>query len=91
MSEARASARIVNTTGLHARPCHQVVSAALEYDCELRIMCGSREVNGRSILELMTLQAGPDAVLEFRAQGREAQQLVERLVTLVEAGFEERD
>lgn len=81
----------MNSAGLHARPCHQVVTAALEHDCELRIQCGSREVNGRSILELMTLQAGPDAILEFRAQGREAHKLVEHLVTLVEAGFEERD
>ena len=81
----------MNTAGLHARPCHQVVSAALAHDCELRILCGGLEVNGRSILELMTLQAGPDSILEFRAQGREAQALVEHLVTLVEAGFEERD
>ena len=81
----------MNAAGLHARPCHQVVTAALEHDCDLRILCGGVEVNGRSILELMTLQAGPDAVLEFRAQGREASELVEHLVTLVEAGFEERD
>lgn len=81
----------MNSAGLHARPCHQIVTAALAHDCEIRISCGDREVNGRSILELMTLQAGPDSVLVFQAQGRDAQALVEHLVTLVEAGFEERD
>lgn len=81
----------MNSAGLHARPCHAIVTAALEHDCELRIRCRGLEVNGRSILELMTLQAGPDAVLEFRAQGREAQALVERLAKLVAAGFEETD
>jgi len=75
---------------MHARPCHQIVSAALAHDCQLRIRCGGAEVNGRSILELMTLQAGPGAVLEFLAQGREARSLVEHLVSLVERGFEER-
>ena len=81
----------MNSAGLHARPCHQIVSAALAHDCELRIRCRDLEVNGRSILELMTLQAGPDAVLEFLAHGRDAEELVSHLAALVEAGFEERD
>ena len=31
MSEIRATVRIVNPHGLHARPCHAVVSAALPF------------------------------------------------------------
>lgn len=88
--EARRSVRIVNRTGLHARPCHSIVSAALEHEAELRITCDGREVNGRSILELMTLEAGPDAILELTARGPDAESLVARLAALVEAGFEER-
>ncbi len=67
-----------------------IVSAALAHNSELRISCGGREVNGQSILELMTLQAGPDSVLTFEAQGRDAEALVRELASLVEAGFEER-
>jgi phosphotransferase system HPr (HPr) family protein len=87
--EARRSVRIVNRTGLHARPCHSIVSTALEHESELRIAFGGREVNGRSILELMTLEAGPDAMLELIATGPDADSLVERLATLVESGFAE--
>jgi len=88
--EARRSVKIVNRTGLHARPCHSIVSIALEHESELRIASRGREVNGRSILELMTLEAGPDTELELIARGADAAVLVERLAALVQSGFSER-
>jgi phosphocarrier protein len=62
----------------------------MEFESELRISCDGQEVNGRSILELMTLQAGPETVLELFAQGRDAEPLLDRLAALVESGFAER-
>jgi phosphocarrier protein HPr len=88
--EARRTVQIVNRAGLHARPCHSIVSTALEHESELRIALDGREVNGRSILELMTLEAGPDAVLDLIARGPDAEALVDRLAALVESGFRER-
>ncbi|HVS12070.1 MAG TPA: HPr family phosphocarrier protein [Planctomycetota bacterium] len=87
--EARRTVRIVNASGLHARPCHALVSTALRYQSELRVASGGREVNGKSILELMTLNAGPETLLEFSARGGDAQALVDELAALVEAGFSE--
>ena len=87
--EARRTVRIVNASGLHARPCHALVSTALRYQSELRVACGGREVNGKSILELMTLNAGPEALLELSARGGDAQALVDELAALVEGGFSE--
>ncbi len=56
MTETCVSCEIVsNEAGLHARPCHALVSAALEFESGLRVSHGGREVNGKSILELMTL------------------------------------
>jgi len=66
------------------------VSIALEHQSALRIRCRDLEVNGRSILELMTLEAGPGAELELLADGPDADELLERLATLIDAGFEER-
>ena len=85
------SATIVNSEGLHARPSGTVVALALEYESELRIRCGDRTVNGRSILELITLGAGCGTELHFSAQGPDAEELVQALVHLVEAGFSEND
>jgi phosphocarrier protein HPr len=89
--EAERTVRIVNASGLHARPCHALVSRALQYESDLRVACGAREVNGKSILELMTLSAPCHAELRFRACGSDAGALIDELAALVEAGFQERD
>jgi phosphocarrier protein len=87
--EVRSSSRVVNARGLHARPCHALVSAALAFESSLRVACDGREVDGKSMLELMTLSAGQGALLEFTAEGADANELVSRLVQLVGTGFGE--
>ena len=87
----RRSVSIVNARGLHARPCHAFVSAALEFESALRVSCDGREADGRSILSLMTLSAPVGSDLELVAEGNDAQALIERLTGLVAAGFSETD
>jgi len=79
---------IINSEGLHARPSGALVSVANEFQSELRIRCGERSVNGRSILELITLGASCGAELHLSAQGPDAEELLAALIRLVEAGFE---
>ena len=83
--------RVVNPEGLHARPCHSVVSLVKEFDAELRIANGAHSVNGRSILELMTLAASVGTELEISASGDDASALIEALSRLISAGFVEDD
>lgn len=87
--ELRRTVRIVNDQGLHARPCHSIVSAAQEYQSELRIKSGGRVVNGKSIIELMTLGAGLGSELELCASGRDAAALLSALEQLFAEGFGE--
>lgn len=88
--EARASVVIPNPEGMHARPCHALVSLVREHKSELRVACRGREVSGASILELMTLAAACGAELAFVARGPDAPELVERLVAFVRSGFAAR-
>jgi phosphotransferase system enzyme I (PtsI) len=87
--EIERTVAIVNRSGLHARPCHAIVSLALEYASELRVAVRDREVNGKSILELMTLSAPSGTHLRLRATGADASALVAAVAELVEAGFQE--
>ncbi len=88
--EVKRTLRIVNRQGLHARPCHAIVSTALEFKSELRIRCsGENEVNGKSIIELMTLSAGEGVDLECRAWGADAEALLAAIAVVVESGFGE--
>lgn len=92
MSEVlRAGVRLVNARGLHARPCHSVVTIALAHDARLRVRCGGREADGRSILSLMTLGAAHGAELELEAEGAGAAAMLQALIQLFESGFSELD
>jgi phosphocarrier protein len=88
--EAQRDVRLRNPTGLHARPCHAIASTAQAYQSDLRVSCEGQEVNGKSILDLMTLAAPCDAVLSFRARGEDADALVSALAALVAGGFGEQ-
>jgi len=87
----RVSARLTltNARGMHARPCHAVVTTALAHQSTLRVRCGEREVDGRSILSLMTLGAAHGAELELVAEGPDASELLDKLRSLIETGFGE--
>ena len=85
----RATIRIRNPKGLHARPSHAFVSRALEYDSDVRVACNGNEVNGKSILELMTLGAACEERLELVVEGPDQEAALAALVDLVERGFDE--
>lgn len=68
-----------------------MVSLAREFDAELRISKGGHSVNGRSILELMTLSASLGSELELSASGDDAGALITALSELISAGFAEND
>lgn len=87
--ELRRTVEIQNAEGFHARPCHAFVSKALEFKSELRVSLSGDEVNGKSIMELMTLRAASGSRLELTARGEDAQALIDALVALVGRGFGE--
>jgi phosphocarrier protein len=87
--ELRRNFEIVNDQGLHARPCHSIVQAAMEHKSEIRVRCGEREANGKSILELMTLSACQGTELQVRIWGPDAESLMDKLESLFARGFGE--
>ena len=86
---ARRSATLPNRDGLHARSCTAIVTLARKYAASLTIACGDKSGDGRSIFDLMLLGAGKGAVLEFEADGADADALLTAIVALVESGFGE--
>jgi phosphotransferase system HPr (HPr) family protein len=89
--EVERTVRLTNAAGLHARPCHAIASAAAAFESELTVSSGGSQVNGKSILALMTLCAPCQAELHLRARGRDAEELIARVAQLFEGGFGETD
>ncbi|MEJ8546175.1 HPr family phosphocarrier protein [Brevibacillus borstelensis] len=77
-----------NPTGLHARPASLFVQKATAYACEINVIKGTKKVNGKSIMGLMTLGAakGDEITLEINGEGE--QQAMEELGGLLEAVHE---
>ena len=90
MSETlRAIAKITNKRGLHARASAKVVEASARFQSEITIIKDGTRVNGRSIMGLMMLAAGPGCCIEVEAEGPEATPALDALIALVSDKFGE--
>jgi phosphocarrier protein len=90
-ASCRATVRIVNRLGMHARPAAHFVRLASRFAADIYVSRDSVEVNGKSIMGVMMLAAEEGARIELRAEGEDAEQALAELVSLVERGFDEDD
>jgi phosphocarrier protein len=77
----------LNKLGLHARPAALFVKTASRYVSDITIMKSGAEVSGKSIMGLMTLEAGMGCSLKVRAEGHDAEAALEELQKLIENKF----
>jgi phosphotransferase system HPr (HPr) family protein len=80
---------LLNPQGFHARPAHMFMKLASQFHSQVEILKGNEIINGKSILDLLTLGAGNGTTLCLRAIGDDADAAVEALARLVETGFGE--
>ena len=86
---ARATERIVNRLGLHARAAAKLVRLASGFESEIRLRHGEREADAKSIMALMMLAAADGTEIEVEARGADAAQAVRRLCALIAERFGE--
>ena len=80
---------VANKLGIHARPAALFVKTANRFSCEIFVEKDGEKVNGKSIMGLMMLAAGPGSKLTVHAQGHDASQALTELETLVKRKFDE--
>jgi phosphocarrier protein HPr len=80
---------IVNKRGLHARASAAFVKTAEQFDAEVTVSKDDHTVPGTSIMGLLMLGAGPGTTISIETEGPEAEEALEALTALVEAGFHE--
>lgn len=81
---------IKNKLGLHARAASQIVSITNKYSSEVTIQKGNVTANGKSLLGILTLDAPLGSELLVDVEGSDAQELLDKLVELVENKFGEK-
>ncbi|HNQ90232.1 MAG TPA: HPr family phosphocarrier protein [Verrucomicrobiota bacterium] len=80
---------VCNRLGIHARPAAMFVKIANQFESEVVVEKDGETVNGKSIMGLMMLAAGPGSRIRVRANGADAAQATEALASLVNGKFNE--
>ena len=81
--------KITNRLGLHARPAAQLVQAAGNFDCDVKIIKDGVEVDAKSIMGVMMLAAECGAVLQMQFNGADEEKAAAAITALFENKFNE--
>ena len=80
---------VINKLGIHARPAALFVKTANRFECDIFVEKDGEKVNGKSIMGLMMLAAGPGSKLIIYAEGHDASRAVVEIETLIKRKFDE--
>jgi phosphocarrier protein len=80
---------IVNKSGIHARPAAMFVKIANRYGCDIFVEKDGEKINGKSIMGLMMLAAGPGSRVTLHVKGPDASTAIAELEALVQRKFDE--
>lgn len=83
--------RIVNRQGLHTRPVMKFVDLTGRFSSEVRVDKGdgTEQVDGRSPMEMMLLEAPKGTSLRITVTGEDAAELLDALEELINSRFGE--
>ena len=88
-SKVEKEIEVINTMGLHARPSAMLVKLTTQFKSDIYIRKDSDEVNGKSIMGIITLAAGKGSKLRFIISGEDAQEAMKRIEELFLSKFGE--
>ena len=88
MEEIR-SLKVINELGMHARAAGQIVELAGKYKAKLFLRKDSREVDGLSILSILSLACPKGGEVEARIIGVDAKEFIDALERLFKSKFGE--
>lgn len=80
---------VTNKLGVHARPAAMFVKTANRFDCDIYVEKDGDTVNGKSIMGIMMLAAGPGSKIHVHAKGQDAAQAIHELEALLRRKFDE--
>ena len=80
---------VANKLGIHARPAAMFVKTANQFECDVFVEKDGETVNGKSIMGLMMLAAGPGSKIRVQAEGNDAARAVTEIEALLKRKFDE--
>ena len=80
---------IINNAGLHTRPAATIVKIAAKYKSDFYIGKDGININGKSIIGVMTLAAEKGSYLNLTFEGEDEQEAADAIVDYFNRGFDE--
>jgi phosphocarrier protein len=81
--------KIKNRLGLHARAAASFVRLSNKFSSDIKLIKDGYEVNGKSILGILSLAAAQGSELQILAKGKDAEEAIGEIEKLIESGFGE--
>ena len=81
--------QVSNKLGIHARPAAMFVKTANRFSCDIFVEKDGEKVNGKSIMGLMMLAAGPGSKLLVTCEGEDCHEALDEIEALVQRKFDE--
>lgn len=82
---------IRNKLGLHARAAVKFVNLANRYSSSVKVIKDDTEIDGKSILGILTLAAVQGSSLGLRVSGKDEDEAMKALTALVKDKFGEKE
>lgn len=79
---------IRNGQGIHCRPSARIVTEAVRYEGEIRVIADTGEADLRSLLSLVSLGLQEGSVVRIRVEGEDEEEICNRFVDLFETHFD---
>lgn len=80
---------IINNLGLHARAAAKFVTTASQFKSEIQVSSNGRTANGKSIMGIIMLAAAKNIEIKINASGKDEQQALDAIETLINDFFGE--
>ena len=87
----QAEVKIKNVLGLHLRAAAVFIKLASTYKCDITIEKDKEQVNGKSIMGIMSLAATQGTKLIIKTEGSDAKEALEKLKELIDNKFGEKE
>ncbi len=85
------SVLIKNKLGLHARAAVKFVNLANRFNAHVKIIKDGAEIDGKSILGILTLAATKGTTLTLKISGRDEKDAFQALEALIDRRFDESE
>jgi len=81
-----ATLNIGNKFGLHLRVASEVAQKANGYSSDIQVLNKGKTADGRSIIELVLLNAGPGSELTIKATGSDEEKAIHEIIEVFNHG-----